>query len=60
MKKKNDFLRDSQGISYKYPDRTCKKCLRYPCFEGIKNMICDFAKYGCREYESAAWRINNV
>ena len=42
--------RDSQGIIYKFPNRTCKECVRYPCFDGIENMSCDFAKYGCRKY----------
>lgn len=43
-------LKDCAGIKYKYPNRTCKECVRYPCFEGIKSMSCDFAKYGCRKY----------
>ena len=43
-------LKDSGGITYKFPNRTCKDCTRYPCFEGINNLSCDFAKYGCRKY----------
>jgi hypothetical protein len=43
-------LKDSGGIPYKYPNRTCKECIRYPCFDGINNLSCDFAKYGCRKY----------
>lgn len=35
---------------WKQPLRTCKECARYPCFIGIDNLSCDFAKYGCREY----------
>lgn len=46
-----DFiLKDSAGIVYKHPERTCSNCTRYPCFDGIKNLSCDFAKYGCRKY----------
>jgi len=47
---KSTLPKDSQGIIYKFPNRTCKDCVRYPCFEGIENMSCDFAKYGCRKY----------
>lgn len=43
--------RDPSGGKYKYPKRTCKECSLYPCFEGIENCICDFAKYGCRTYK---------
>ena len=47
---KDSILKDPYGIVYKHPERTCKDCVRYPCFEGIENMTCDFAKYGCRKY----------
>lgn len=53
MKKKDkNLFTDSEGIKYKQPNRTCKECEKYPCFEGIENMSCDFAKYGCREWKS--------
>jgi len=42
--------KDSAGVKYKYLDRTCTKCKRFPCFEGIEVCKCDFAKYGCRLY----------
>lgn len=42
--------RDKDGVIYKYPNRTCKECKKYPCFRGIENSVCDFAKYGCIEY----------
>lgn len=35
------------GIKYKYPTRSCRKCKKYPCFDGIEKCSCDFAKYGC-------------
>ena len=50
-KKKIDILKDSEGIKYKYPERSCKDCVKFMCFEGMENMVCDFAKYGCRTYE---------
>lgn len=36
---------------YKYPNRTCKQCAKYPCFRGIENLSSDFAKYGCRDWK---------
>ena len=43
--------KDKWGIKYKYPDRTCKKCIRYPCFSGqVEVCKCDYAKYGCKNY----------
>jgi hypothetical protein len=43
--------RDSEGVHYKYLDRSCKQCIRYPCFEGIDKCKSDFAKYGCKDYK---------
>ena len=39
-------LNDKEGITYTYPNRSCKECLRYPCFIGIEKRVCNFAKYG--------------
>ena len=44
------LLEDKDGVKYKYPDRTCKQCRKYPCFTGIENSKCDFAKYGCTKF----------
>lgn len=43
-------VKDKFGVKLKFPDRSCKKCKRYPCFEGINNCVCDFASYGCNIY----------
>jgi hypothetical protein len=43
--------KDSEGVKYKYLDRSCKQCKRFPCFEGIEICKSDFAKYGCRQYK---------
>lgn len=43
--------RDDFGIVLKHPERTCKQCIRYPCFEGIKRCCCDFARYGCFSFK---------
>lgn len=43
-------IRDKFGTKLKYPNRTCKDCKEFPCFTGIENCKCDFAKYGCINY----------
>lgn len=43
--------KDKNGVVYKYPDRSCKECNKYPCFEEIDTCKCDFAKYGCKTYQ---------
>jgi len=53
MKRNDKKERDSGGIIYKYPNRDCKECLNYPCFYGIDNLSCNFAKYGCQQYEES-------
>lgn len=61
MRQYNDGkVRDSEGIILKYNDRDCKMCANYPCFYGIDNLSCNFAKYGCQQYEeSVKSEINN-
>ena len=49
--KKVRVNRDAEGVRYKYLDRSCNKCIRYPCFEGIEICKSDFAKYGCKNYK---------
>lgn len=40
--------KDRFGIKYKYPERSCHICRRYPCFTGQTTVMkCDYAKYGC-------------
>lgn len=50
--KKPRVKKDEYGVKYKYPDRTCKECKKYPCFTGITLCRSDFAKYGCIYYGS--------
>lgn len=45
-----EFYMDEEGIRYKYPERTCKNCLKYPCFRGQETFKSDMAKYGCIHY----------
>lgn len=44
-------IKDSDGILYKFPERTCKKCKKYPCMANFDKLVCDFAKYGCITYK---------
>lgn len=40
-------IKDEYGVKLKYPNRECKTCAKYPCFEGIDKCKSVFAKYGC-------------
>lgn len=42
--------RDKFGTKLKFPNRTCKECSKYPCFEGIDNCKSNFAAMGCSLY----------
>lgn len=44
------ITKDKSGVKLKYPNRTCKKCKLYPCFDGIESCRCDFSSYGCKLY----------
>lgn len=54
-----NVLKDSQGIIYKHPERTCKDCKKNPCMKGMETFVCDFAKYGCRQFEGVPWKALN-
>ena len=54
--KKIVFDRDSDGLKYQYPERSCLYCQHNPCIEffndlGFSALKVDFAKYGCIDYE---------
>lgn len=51
----SSFGKDKDGVKYQYPQRTCKDCIKYPCFRGQERMTCDYAKYGCRKYEDKTY-----
>lgn len=42
--------KDRFGVKMKYPNRTCKNCKKYPCFNDMDKCKSDFAKYGCTNY----------
>ena len=60
MTRKKKNYKDSEGVIYKHPERTCKDCDCYPCFIGIDSLSCDFAKYGCREYKDNKREVSNL
>lgn len=43
-------MTDGYGINYKYPERKCSQCIKYPCFKGIEKCRSEFAAYGCLDY----------
>ncbi len=43
-------IKDIYGVKLKHPNRSCKECKYYPCFQGIENCVSDFAKYGCKSF----------
>lgn len=45
--------RDINGVYYKFPNRTCKDCFKYPCLDGMNKLLCDLATYGCKHYEAS-------
>lgn len=45
-------MKDKYGVKLKYPDRTCIKCNKYPCFDGINKCKSDFAKVGCKFWQN--------
>lgn len=42
---------DKEGNIYKFPERSCKRCLNYPCLANMHLYKSDFAKYGCINYK---------
>jgi hypothetical protein len=44
-------FKDKDGFHYKYPDRSCKHCLSYPCLADMDKLQSNFAAFGCRNYQ---------
>lgn len=47
-------IRDKYGTKLKYPDRSCKECAKYPCFDGIDKCKSDFSKFGCKLWSNGS------
>ena len=45
------IVKDEFGIQLKYPDRSCKSCKQYPCMQNFEIFKCDFASYGCKDFQ---------
>ncbi len=45
------IFKDPDGFYYKFPERSCKRCLKYPCINNMDNLKSDFAKYGCKNWD---------
>lgn len=43
-------IKDTDGKKFKFPDRDCNNCKRYPCIINMDMLKCNFAKYGCINY----------
>jgi hypothetical protein len=48
---KDSRFYDNAGVKYRFPERSCKKCNKYPCNKDIITLDVEFAKYGCIMYE---------
>lgn len=49
------MLKDKDGFKYKHPERSCKRCINYPCISNMDKLQSDFAKYGCEN-----WKDGNI
>lgn len=43
-------FKDEDGFAYKHPERSCSRCLEFPCIPEMEKLKGDFAKYGCLHY----------
>lgn len=48
---KVNLFKDRDGFTYPYPERSCDRCLKYPCFSDMDKLFCNFAKYGCVNFD---------
>lgn len=47
------MFKDKNGFHYKHPERSCKRCNKYPCLPNMKILLGDFAAYGCTMFEDS-------
>lgn len=45
------MYKDKDGFHYKHPERSCNRCMKYPCLKDMDKLKSEFAKYGCTYYE---------
>lgn len=51
--------RDKYGVKLKFPERTCKQCKKYPCFPEINMGVCNYAAYGCFDYNDCSSKTSS-
>lgn len=44
-------FKDKDGFHYKHPERSCIRCVNYPCLPDMSKLLGDFAAYGCKMFE---------
>ena len=44
-------FKDRDGFRCKHPERSCKRCINYPCLPNMNLFLGYFAAYGCTMYE---------
>lgn len=44
------IFKDKDNYHYKFPQRSCSRCLNYPCVPSIDKLKSDFAKFGCKNF----------
>lgn len=49
------IFKDKDGFHYKHPERSCRRCLNYPCLPNMSKLLGNFAAYGCR-----LWSNTNI
>ena len=47
------IFKDRDGFNYKHPERSCKRCLLYPCLPNMDKLLGDFGAYGCKKYKDS-------
>lgn len=47
------MFKDKNGFHYKHPERSCKRCNKYPCLPNMNILLGDFAAYGCTMFEDS-------
>lgn len=48
---KINIFKDKDGFTYQHPERSCNRCLNYPCIDNMDKLLSDFAKYGCIHFD---------
>ena len=41
---------DGSGYTYRFPERSCLTCTKYPCLKNMDSYRSNFAKCGCINY----------